>query len=128
MTIAAIEAIVVNVSPRTNWTFIAVTDRDGATGWGECSLNGWEELLVAQAARMARLAVGRDAAAAGDLTRYLPHSPGGLVAHAVRSAIEQALIDLHAQRAGLAISAFLASSPRPSVHVGFSTELPTPSI
>jgi galactonate dehydratase len=115
VTIAAIEAIVVNVSPRTNWTFIAVTDRDGATGWGECSLNGWEELLVAQAARMARLAAGRDAAATGDLLRHVPHSPGGLVAHAVRSAIEQALVDLHAQRAGVAIGAFLAPSPRPSV-------------
>ena len=115
VTIATIEAIVVNVSPRTNWTFIGVTDCDGATGWGECSLNGWEELLVAQAARLARGVVGRDAAATGDLMRYLPHSPGGLVAHAVRSAVEQALVDLHAQRAGVAIGAFLAPSPRLSV-------------
>ena len=46
-TIAGIEAIVVNVSPKTNWTFIAAIDGDGAVGWGECSLNGWEELLAA---------------------------------------------------------------------------------
>jgi L-alanine-DL-glutamate epimerase-like enolase superfamily enzyme len=36
-TIAAIEAIVVSASPKTNWTFVAVTDGEGATGWGECS-------------------------------------------------------------------------------------------
>ena len=55
-TIAAIEPVVVNVSPKTNWTFVAVTDGDGATGWGECSLNGWEELLVAETARLSRMA------------------------------------------------------------------------
>ena len=61
-TIAAIEPIVVNVSPKTNWTFVAVTDRDGATGWGECSLNGWETLLVAETARLSRIgAIGCDA-------------------------------------------------------------------
>ena len=59
-TIAALEAVVVNVSPKTNWTFVAVTTSDGATGWGECSLNGWEPLLVAQAQMLARDAVGRD--------------------------------------------------------------------
>lgn len=114
-TIGGIETIVVNVSPKTNWTFVAVTDGDGATGWGECSLNGWEELLVAEAARLARFAIGREADATGDFLRYVPHSSGGLVAHAVRSAVEQALVDLHAQRAGLAIGAYLAPSPRPFI-------------
>jgi len=47
--IAALEPVVVNVSPKTNWSFIAVTASDGAIGWGECSLNGWEPLVVAQA-------------------------------------------------------------------------------
>ncbi len=43
---------------------------------------------------LARDAVGRDVDDGGDLVRYLPHSPGGLVAHAVKSAVEQALTDL----------------------------------
>jgi L-alanine-DL-glutamate epimerase-like enolase superfamily enzyme len=34
--IAAVEPVVVNVSPKTNWTFIAVTTATGDTGWGEC--------------------------------------------------------------------------------------------
>jgi L-alanine-DL-glutamate epimerase-like enolase superfamily enzyme len=37
--VAAVETLVVNVSPKTNWTFVAVTTDDGETGWGECSLN-----------------------------------------------------------------------------------------
>ena len=113
--VAAIEAVVVNVSAKTNWTFIAVTDGDGAVGWGECSLNGWEELLIAEVGRFARIRLGPDRNVEGDGLRYLPHSPGGLIAHAVRSAVEQALVDLHAQRAGLPISAFLAPLPRRSV-------------
>src|SRR6185369_5778427 len=114
-TIAAIETLVVNVSPKTNWTFVAVTDGDGATGWGECSLNGWEELLVAESVRLSRETIGREAPATNALIRHLPHSPGGLVAHAVRSAVEQSLVDLEARRAGLPIASFLVPSPRRTI-------------
>ena len=114
-TIANLEPVVVNVSPKTNWTFVAVTTADGATGWGECSLNGWEHLLVPHANLLARDAVGRDVDAAGDLVRYLPHSPGGLVAHAVKSAVEQALVNLRAMRSGKSVAQSLAASPRASV-------------
>ncbi len=113
--IVAVEPVVVHVSPRTNWTFVAVTAGDGATGWGECSLNGWEPLLVAQAGMLARDAVGRDVDDVADLVRYLPHSPGGLVAHAVKSAAEQALSDLRAQAAGLPVARLLAAAPRAAV-------------
>jgi len=114
-TIASLEPVVVNVSPKTNWTFVAVTLADGATGWGECSLNGWEPLLVAQARMLAADACGRDVADVGDLVRYLPHSPGGLVAHAVKSAAEQALTDLRARAAGKPVANFLAGTPRGAV-------------
>jgi len=113
--IAAIEAVVVNVSPKTNWTFIAVSASDGAVGWGECSLNGWEELLVAQTRRFARTVSGADSKSIADRLRYIPHSPGGLVAQAVRSAIEQAVVDLRSQHRGVANAAFLAPAPRRSV-------------
>lgn len=113
--IATVLPVVVNVSPKTNWTFVAVTTDDGATGWGECSLNGWEHLLVPQAQALARDAAGRDVDAVGDLVRYFAHSPGGLVAHAVKSAVEQALVDLRAARAGKSIARYLAPSPRTAV-------------
>ncbi|MFO1316129.1 MAG: mandelate racemase/muconate lactonizing enzyme family protein [Burkholderiales bacterium] len=113
--IAALEPVVVHVSPKTNWTFIAVTLADGAVGWGECSLNGWEPLLVAQAGMLARDAIGRDPDDAVELVRYLPHSPGGLVAHAVKSAVEQALTDLRARAAGRPVARWLSDAPRATV-------------
>ncbi len=113
--IAALEPVVVHVSPKTNWTFVAVTLTDGATGWGECSLNGWEPLLVAQVARLAREAVGRGVDDTADLVRYLPHSPGGLVAHAAGSAVEQALADLRARAAGVSLARWLPDAPRAAV-------------
>jgi galactonate dehydratase len=113
--IAAIEAIVVNVSPKTNWTFIALRSDSGETGWGECSLNRWEPLLSAYAAILAPDLIGRDLAEVGDAIRHLPHSPGGLVAHAVRSAIEQASTDLSAKLAGQPIDRFLGPTHRTTV-------------
>jgi galactonate dehydratase len=114
-TIAALTPVVVNVSPKTNWTFVSVTTSDRATGWGECSLNGYEPLLTTQAQMLARDAVGRDVSDTANLVRYLPHSPGGLVAHAVRSATEQALADLRAQAARVPIARMLCSNPRASI-------------
>src|SRR6202163_2485598 len=113
--IAAIEALVVNVSPKTNWSFISVTTHAGVTGWGECSLNRWEPLLTAYAEILARDMVGRDVAAAADAIRYLAHSPEGLVSHAVGTALEQALTDVSAQLAGKAIPQMIGPTRRPSV-------------
>ena len=113
--IATLEPVVVNVSPKTNWSFVKVTTGDGATGWGECSLNGWEPLLVAQAQMLAHDAVGRDIADVGNLLAYLPHSPGGLIVHAVKSAAEQAIADLRAREAGTSIARMLNPSARTGV-------------
>ena len=107
--IAAIEAVVVNVSPKTNWTFLAVTTDAGVTGWGECSLNRWEPLLTAYTEIIARDLVGCEFVVATDGIRYLPHSPGGLVAHAVRSALQQAITDVAAQLAERPIHRLLGS-------------------
>jgi galactonate dehydratase len=113
--IAAIEAVVVNVSPKTNWTFIAVRTDAGVTGWGECSLNRWEPLLTAYVEVLAQDIVGRDVSTAAEAIRYLPHSPGGLVAHAVRSALEQAITDISAQLAAQAIHQFIGPARRHTV-------------
>jgi len=114
-TIAAIEAIVVNVSSKTNWTFVSVTTDGGVAGWGECSLNRWEPLLMAYAEVLARDFVGRDVASAIAGIRYLPHSPGGLVAHAVRSALEQAITDVSAQAGAQAVHALIGPARRSAV-------------
>jgi galactonate dehydratase len=105
-----LQAVIVGVSPKTNWAFVSLTTGDGATGWGECSLNGWEPLLVAQAEMLARDAAGRTLDDVERLVRYVPHLPGGLVAHAVRSAVEQAIADLRAQALGVPVSVMLGKA------------------
>src|SRR6266581_4531279 len=110
--IAAVETLVVNVSPKTNWTFVAVTADDGNTGWGECSLNRWEPLLVASVDMLSGDVCGHTLESAFDAVRYVPHSPGGLAMHAAKSAVEQALTDLRAQHAALPIHAMIGASSR----------------
>jgi len=112
--IAAVQPVVVGVSPKANWTFASVTTAGGDTGWGECSLNGWEPMLVAFAAMLESRAMGCSIDDTDRLPRFLPRSPGGTVAHAVRSAIEQACTDLRASRAGVPIHALLDGPDRPA--------------
>ena len=113
--VAAVEPLVVNVSSKTNWTFVAVTTDDGETGWGECSLNRWEPLLVASVDMLSGDVVGREVEAAFDAVRYFPHSPGGLAMHAARSAVEQALTDVLAQRALRPVHELLGGAGRGAV-------------
>jgi galactonate dehydratase len=113
--IAAVEPLAVNISPKTNWTFVAVTTDSGETGWGECSLNRWETLLVAGVRMLATEAIGRDLDAALELTRYVPHSPGGLVMHAVKSAMEQAFTDIRAQQARQPLHEAIGKARRNSI-------------
>jgi galactonate dehydratase len=102
----------IHVNPKTNWTFIRIELSDGSVGWGECSLNGWEHLQSAFAEMIRESVIGkivnhaRDAAA---LCETFLHSPGGLVAHSVRSATEVALIDALARASGRSVSNYLAS-------------------
>ncbi|MFO1413370.1 MAG: mandelate racemase/muconate lactonizing enzyme family protein [Burkholderiales bacterium] len=113
--IAAVAPVVCNVSPKTNWTFVKVTTDDGAVGVGECSLNGWEPLLTSYCAMLAPRLAGCDVDAAVARLAYVPHSPGGLVVHAVKSAVEQALAGLRAAAQGRSVSAMLSTSPRAAV-------------
>jgi galactonate dehydratase len=115
MNISGIEFLGVNVTPKTNWCFLAVRTEDGLTGIGECTLADQEALLAAEAARVAARLTGADALARNSIARLVPHAPGGLVAHAVASALEQALWDLAGQAAGRPIHAMLGGALRASV-------------
>jgi galactonate dehydratase len=115
MRITAIEFLGVNVTPKTNWSFILVRTEDGRTGTGECTLANQEALLEAETARLAANLVGEDALARNRIARLIPHAPGGLVAHAVLSAFEQALWDLAGQAAGRPIHSLLGGRLRDAV-------------
>lgn len=115
MKVTAVDFLGVNVTPKTNWSFLLVRTDDGRTGIGECTLSNQEALLAAEAARLAANVVGADAAHRNRIARLIPHAPGGLVAHAVLSAFEQALWDLAGQAAGQPIHAMLGGALRASV-------------
>jgi galactonate dehydratase len=113
--IAAVEFLGVQVTPKTNWSFLLLRTACGLTGTGECTLSDHEALLAAEAGRLVARLVGEDAAARNRLARLLPHAPGGLVTHAVISALEQALLDIAGQAAGQPIHALLGGALRTSV-------------
>jgi galactonate dehydratase len=117
MRIERLQAHAVGVTPKTNWVFVTLATEDGITGVGEASLNGWEPLLLAYAERLARTVEGQDTDALARHTRYLPHAPGGLVVHAIRSALEQAAVDNAAQRAGMPVHEVLGGARRTRVPV-----------
>ena len=115
MKIASLDFLGVNVTPKTNWSFLLVRTDDGRTGIGECTLSNQEPLLAAEAARLAVNVAGEDAGNRNRIARLIPHAPGGLVAHAVHSAFEQALWDLAGQAVGRPIHAMLGGALRASV-------------
>lgn len=115
MRIASVEFLGVNVTPKTNWCFLLVRTEDGRTGTGECTLSGQEALLAAEVARIAPALRGADARDRNRLARLLPHAPGGLVAHTVLSALEQALWDLAGQDAAQPLHRMLGGALRQSI-------------
>jgi galactonate dehydratase len=106
---------VFHVSAKTNWCFVEVETADGLHGWGEASLNGMEPALIAAtdalAARcrgltldQARARIVIDRAAEGELAR-----------HAATSALQQAVLDALARRAGLPVHRLLGVPQREAV-------------
>ncbi|MBY0268449.1 MAG: mandelate racemase/muconate lactonizing enzyme family protein [Burkholderiales bacterium] len=108
MNIAQFEALILNVSEKTNWFFIRVTAENGMTGLGEASLNGWETAQLAVADNLRTAVQGKSLDAVMPLLRVYPHSPGGLVASSVASATEQAVTDLRAKLAGVPVHQLLS--------------------
>ena len=117
MKIAKIEPLVCNVSEKTNWFFVRVTDEHGTAGIGEASLNGWEPAQLAYLESLRSGLLGKNVEQIVSLLRVYPHSPGGLIASSIASALEQAVMDLRARRAGVPVHALLGQSPRKSVRV-----------
>lgn len=115
MQISDLELLGVNVTPKTNWCFLLVHTEEGRTGLGECTLSDHEALLEAEVKRIAPALIGADARARNRIARLLPHAPGGLVTHAVLSALEQALWDLAGQEAGRPLHAVLGGALRAAV-------------
>jgi galactonate dehydratase len=100
--VVSVEARSVRVTARTVWTFARLVAQDGSEGWGEASLEG-------------RSAEVEAAIRAFALPIQLGAVPADLVQAAAYSAVEQALWDLAARKAGRPIAELLGGARRPRV-------------
>ena len=120
MKIRSLTFHVLHVSAKTNWSFIRVEMDSGGVGWGECSLNGWEtlqrEYCLRLAAELTDKLVNSVADAEAACALHL-HWPGGLIEHSIKSATEQALVDVLAARDGVPVWQLFGDAQRPSVEV-----------
>ena len=113
-TVAAISLVTVPVSAKTRWMFVQVQDSDGRTGVGEATLQRQESAVQAVLEKLARAHLQRPADAnARWAWRFAPKTLAGAAA---ASAIDHALWDLAAQRAGRPLAELLGT-PTSHVHV-----------
>ena len=61
MRIAEIRFAGINVTPKTNWSFVVVRTEDGRAGTGECTLANHEAALAVEVARLDAALRGADA-------------------------------------------------------------------
>lgn len=111
---------VLHVSAKTNWSFIRIKTDSELTGWGECSLNGWEPLQREYTAQFAAAVTGVQIDSLADIAarcRLHLHSPGGLIEHSIKSASEQALLDVLAQSEGVPLWRLFGDARRSRVEV-----------
>ncbi len=101
------------ISPKTRWVFVQLADDEGRVGNGEATLNGKESALAAAAEALAANAQESSAAAPAAFAAMI--RPRNLVEAALVSAIDQALWDLHAQKAGVRLVEALGGARRESV-------------
>ncbi len=102
--VTAIRLFELNPTPATCWLFVRVDSGDGLTGWGEATLNRDRDETVARIAEGAAALMGRPAHPDSTLP-----APGDLPAAAAVSALDQALWDIAARRAGQPLAAALGA-------------------
>ena len=98
------------ISAKTRWVFVQIEDGDGNLGSGEASLNGKENALAAAADRLALRALASSSAMPANFAAAIV--PSDLAEAALVSAIDQALWDLHARRAGVRLVEALGGARR----------------
>ena len=98
-------------------------------GWGECSLNGLETLQREYCLRFAAELTGKQVISVADAEAACAlqlHSPGGLIEHSVKSATEQALLDVLGQQNGVPVWRLFRDAQRSSVEVYANSNRATP--
>ncbi|GLJ80865.1 D-mannonate dehydratase ManD [Microbacterium imperiale] len=108
-------------SPGRNFVTLKITTSDGVVGWGDATLNG-RELSVASYLRdhVASTLVGRDEDRIEDTWQYLYRAPywrRGPVTMAAIAAVDMALWDIKAKKAGMPLYQLLGGASRDALRV-----------
>jgi galactonate dehydratase len=101
------------VAPR--WVFVRVETGDGLVGWGEASLEGYADVVVAAIRQFAEYLVGKDSGLIEDHWQVLTKAQfyrGGPILSSAISGIDQALWDLLGKRLGVPVHELLGGSVR----------------
>ncbi|HHU38886.1 MAG TPA: D-galactonate dehydratase family protein [Propionibacterium sp.] len=115
------EARVIVCSPDRNFVTLKLTTDDGTVGWGDGTLNG-RELAVASylTDHLSPLLVGREAGRIEDTWQYLYRGAywrGGPVGMTALGAVDTALWDIKAKRAGVPLYELLGGRSRDGIRV-----------
>jgi galactonate dehydratase len=113
--ISTVRCETLNVSPKTNWSFVIVALDDGGCAWGEASLNAWEPMLRGAVEQIETCIAGLSLDAARAAVVASPWSPGGLVHATAVSAAQQALLELTARAQGRSWPSLLGPLQRTQV-------------
>jgi galactonate dehydratase len=111
--VASVTPFVVNLSPKSNWFFVRVTNDAGIHGYGEATLYGREPEQLAALEALSPAIVGRPA----ELVYPRVAAGGGLVASSVVSALEQAITDLRAREWGRPLHSELGIARRKAIRM-----------
>lgn len=113
--IAAVKSFAVRASAKTVWVFVRVSDGDGRIGWGEATLTGKEPALAAALTRIAPRICGLPAAPSADPLAAAGAARTDTPGAAIASAIDQALWDIAASRAGMPMRTLLGTAKREEI-------------
>jgi len=110
--LAGIDLAIVAVSAKTTWLFLRAQTEDGSEGFGEATLYGEEEAVAAEVAKARELLLHRPLQLPGGALQALAMAQSSSARRAVLHALEQALVDLFARRAGLSVARYLGGPNR----------------
>jgi galactonate dehydratase len=119
LSVKDVETYVVGVVPGINWVFLRITTDGDFDGWGECTLEGKDESVLAAVEELARSMRGQPvpspSAAWNQFFRTAPWKGAALLS--AMSGIDHALWDIAGKRAGLAVHELLGGPVRDRLHL-----------
>jgi galactonate dehydratase len=117
LTVASVSGFPIPVSAKSMWIIVEVAFADGPSGWGEATLSGAEEAVLAEVGHANALLAGRTVAGPGDAVSVLRMAHASLARTTVMRAVEQAFLDALARRANVPLTTLLGGPERRTVPV-----------